>query len=98
MGRSSVICKQLVERRFLKYVDAKNLQCPAESFIDSMNLIETGHYEVNADGDRLEHSAYNLAKRGHRIRGEQAAQTGETQPLLIDSQASRPLSLSDVPG
>ena len=46
-----MICKQLIERCFLKYVDAQNLQYPAEFFVDSMSLIETGHDKVNADGD-----------------------------------------------
>ena len=40
-----------MERCFLKYVDAQNLQNPAEIFAESMNLIETGHHEVNADSD-----------------------------------------------
>ena len=51
MIRSSIICKQLIERDFLKSVHAQNLQYPAQAFVDSMDLIETGHHEVNADCD-----------------------------------------------
>ena len=40
-----------MDRLFLKCVDAQNLQNPAEVFVESVNLIETGHHEVNADGD-----------------------------------------------
>lgn len=46
-----IICKQLIERDFLKDVDAQNLQYPAQTFVNPMNLIETGHHEVNADSD-----------------------------------------------
>ena len=48
---SSIIRKQLIERDFLENVHAQNLQYPAQTFVDSMNLIETGHHEVNAQGD-----------------------------------------------
>lgn len=48
---SSIIRKQLIERDFLKNVHAQNLQYPGQTFVDSMDLIETGHHEVNADGD-----------------------------------------------
>lgn len=46
-----IIRKQLIERYFLEDVDAQNLQYSAQIFVDSMNLIETGHHEVNAQGD-----------------------------------------------
>lgn len=46
-----IIRKQLIERYFLEDVDAQNLQYSAQIFVDSMNLIETGHHEVNADRD-----------------------------------------------
>lgn len=45
----SIICKQLIDRDFLKNVHAQNLQYPAQTFVDSMNLIETGDHQVNAD-------------------------------------------------
>lgn len=48
---SSIICKQLIDRDFLKDVDAQNLQYPAQTFVESMNLIETGDHQVNADRD-----------------------------------------------
>lgn len=35
----------------MKNVHAQNLQNPAEIFVDSMNLIETGNHEVDADSD-----------------------------------------------
>ena len=41
----------MIDRLLLKRVDAQNLQNPAEAFVESMNLIETGHHEVNADRD-----------------------------------------------
>jgi len=40
-----------MERDFLKYVYAQNLQNPTQFFIDPMNLIETGHHEVHAHSD-----------------------------------------------
>lgn len=40
-----------MERHFLKYVHAQNLQYPAKTFVNSMNFIETGHHEVDADRD-----------------------------------------------
>ena len=46
-----IIRKQLIERDFLEDVDAQDLQYSAQTFVDSMNLIETGHHEVNAQGD-----------------------------------------------
>lgn len=45
----SIICKQLIDRDFLENVHAQNLQYPAQTFVDSMNLIETGDHQVNAD-------------------------------------------------
>ena len=41
----------LAYRIFQKHVHAYNLQDPAQVFVDSMHLIETGHHEVNADRD-----------------------------------------------
>ena len=35
----------------MKYINTQNLQYPAQTFVNSMGLIETGHHEVNADGD-----------------------------------------------
>jgi len=35
----------------LENVDTQNLQYSAQTFVDPMNLIETGHHEVNAQGD-----------------------------------------------
>ena len=46
-----IICKQLIERDFLEDVDAQNLQYSAQTFVNSMNLIETGYHEVNTDSD-----------------------------------------------
>lgn len=40
-----------MDRYFLKNVDAQNLQNPTEVFTKSMHLIETGHHEVDANGD-----------------------------------------------
>jgi len=49
--RSGIICKQLIERDFLENVHAQDLQYTGQTFVDSMDLIETGHHEVNTDGD-----------------------------------------------
>ena len=46
-----IIHKQLIERDFLEDVHAQNLDYPTQTFVDSMNLIETGNHEVNAQGD-----------------------------------------------
>ena len=61
-----VIHKQLIERNFLEDVDAQNLQYSAQTFVDSMNLIETGHHEVNAysDPDLGAHGVLRGAEEG----------------------------------
>lgn len=46
-----IIHKQLIEMDFLEDVHAQDLEYPAQTFVDSMNLIETGNHEVNAQGD-----------------------------------------------
>ena len=46
-----IIHKHLIERDFLEDVHAQDLEYPAQTFVDSMNLIETGNHEVNAQGD-----------------------------------------------
>ena len=38
-----IIHKQLIERDFLDDIHAQNLEYPAQPFVDSMNLIETGN-------------------------------------------------------
>ena len=40
-----------MDRLFLKHGHAQNLHNPTQTFVDSMDLIETGHHEVHADRD-----------------------------------------------
>lgn len=41
----------MIDRDFLKHVNAENLQNSAQTFVNSVNLVENGYHQVNANGD-----------------------------------------------
>jgi hypothetical protein len=73
----------LIESDFLKHIHAQNLQYPTYTFVNFMNLIETGYQQVNADSDpNLSSNGVLGAASGSPQRKNQNT---TPQPILSDT-------------